>query len=577
MTTKSVNPQGDGDAYYLEPVDLEDDSDDDFKYDEVDVGSGDDDDLEEDFNTALKTIKAKEESAPLTAKTPTAVVERKAEVIDDFVRNFLHRVGCTRTLDAFQAEWYERKALGKISSDLLTPVPDAYGHNKQLEEEIMRLKGECEKYKSLATKARSVWDKLRKERDHHRMHHRRVVQEKDSLLTDVRRLKKHIDGYEPTLTELQRKYELAMKEKMMMRLERDRAISKAEMSETRLAQLEGATQPLDETPKSRSMTKKRNKDSTMPTADRENPFVGLDYETGAVESWSNSRTIAAHNGPVVSMALHPKRPMFATCSDDATWKLWSIAQGEMLMTATGHSDWVSDIDFHPRGTLLASSSGDGTVKIWDFATAACTATFADHSSPVWSVAFHDSGDFVASGGMDHTARLWDLGSARCRTTFRGHTDTVNQVGWQPFTNTLVTCSGDKTISLWDARSGLLTQTFYGHKIACNFVSFNNRGDALVSTDVDGVVKVWDPRTGTPLWSFSNPAGNVPCNKAAFDRSGVVVAVGSDDHGCKLYNIVEGKQIGEWKAHTDSVQAVAFDATGKYAFTCGSDGSVRVWQ
>lgn len=40
-----------------------------------------------------------------------------------------------------------------------------------------------------------MWDKLRRERDHHRMHHRRVVQEKDKLINDIRRLKTHIDGY----------------------------------------------------------------------------------------------------------------------------------------------------------------------------------------------------------------------------------------------------------------------------------------------------------------------------------------------------------------------------------------------
>lgn len=39
-------------------------------------------------------------------------------------------------------------------------------------------------------KAKSTWDKLRKERDFHRMHHRRVVQEKNALLVDMKRLKK---------------------------------------------------------------------------------------------------------------------------------------------------------------------------------------------------------------------------------------------------------------------------------------------------------------------------------------------------------------------------------------------------
>merc|ERR1719265_1158143 len=71
-------------------------------------------------------------------------------------------------------------------------------------------------------------DKFRKERDFHRMHHRRVVQEKNRLIIDLKRLKRHYEQYEPTLTELRHKYEVAMKEKMLMSLERDRYSSKAE-------------------------------------------------------------------------------------------------------------------------------------------------------------------------------------------------------------------------------------------------------------------------------------------------------------------------------------------------------------
>lgn len=37
--------------------------------------------------------------------------------------------------------------------------------------------------------AREAYIKLRKERDYHRMHHKRVVQEKNRLISDVKRLK----------------------------------------------------------------------------------------------------------------------------------------------------------------------------------------------------------------------------------------------------------------------------------------------------------------------------------------------------------------------------------------------------
>ena len=41
-----------------------------------------------------------------------------------------------------------------------------------------------------------------------------VVQEKAKLTTDLQRLRKHYLSYEPTLKDLQKKYEVAMKEKM---------------------------------------------------------------------------------------------------------------------------------------------------------------------------------------------------------------------------------------------------------------------------------------------------------------------------------------------------------------------------
>ena len=39
--------------------------------------------------------------------------------------------------------------------------------------------------------ASATWDKFRKESDFHRMHHKRVAQEKNRLISDLQRLKKH--------------------------------------------------------------------------------------------------------------------------------------------------------------------------------------------------------------------------------------------------------------------------------------------------------------------------------------------------------------------------------------------------
>lgn len=55
-------------------------------------------------------------------------------------------------------------------------VPDAYMHNAKLSDEVISLRKQLAKANSIAAKASSTWDTFRKERDFHRMHHKRVVQ-----------------------------------------------------------------------------------------------------------------------------------------------------------------------------------------------------------------------------------------------------------------------------------------------------------------------------------------------------------------------------------------------------------------
>lgn len=74
---------------------------------------------------------------------------------------------------------------------------------------------------------------LRKERDLHRMHHKRIAQEKNTLVNELKRVRAHYAQYEPTIKELRAKYEVLMKEKMLTRLERDRVLA-------RLQEVEGA-------------------------------------------------------------------------------------------------------------------------------------------------------------------------------------------------------------------------------------------------------------------------------------------------------------------------------------------------
>ena len=65
-------------------------------------------------------------------------------------------------------------------------------------------------------------------------------------------------------------------------------------------------------------------------------------------------TFQAHSLAVSAIALHPRKQIIATSSDDFTWKMWAVPSGDLVMTGEGHTDWVSSCDFHPSGGKLAT-------------------------------------------------------------------------------------------------------------------------------------------------------------------------------------------------------------------------------
>uniref|UniRef100_A0A8C8ULB9 Sperm-associated antigen 16 protein n=1 Tax=Peromyscus maniculatus bairdii TaxID=230844 RepID=A0A8C8ULB9_PERMB len=148
------------------------------------------------------------------------------EAIEDFLCNFLIRMGMTRTLNCFQAEWYE--LIQKRGTDFrgLGNVPDVYSQVMHLESENKNLKKDLKHFKQAAEKAREELLKTQKERDFHRMHHKRIMQEKNKLIADLKGLKLHYASYEPTIRVLHEKHHALLKEKMLTSLEKDRAVGK---------------------------------------------------------------------------------------------------------------------------------------------------------------------------------------------------------------------------------------------------------------------------------------------------------------------------------------------------------------
>ncbi|TPX31721.1 hypothetical protein SmJEL517_g04996 [Synchytrium microbalum] len=508
-----------------------------------------------------------DEPVPTFTKTP--------EVIDDFIRNYLVNKGMFVALDAFQNEWHDFQQRGRLTEEDVILVPDVYQKTLELEESLRKLRADLDHAKTRAVEAQAVQEKLGKERDFHRMHHKRVVQEKARLVGEVRRLKEATALYEPELKQMRHKYEVAMKEKMMLKLERDRLHSKvSQPSKDESKEISSPAPKPAEQPEKPEAKPAPTLQQPSPLSDiRDNPYLKMELPTAKLDGYLRVRTIKAHDLAVSAVKFHPKKMIFATVSDDKTWKMWSFPSGELIMSGRGHRDWIGCLDFHPKGAHLATASGDSTIKIWDFTKGVVTLTLADHRQAVWACAFQDGGDVLASGSQDATVKLWDVATGRCKTTLRNHTDSVCSVAWQPYSNLLVTTSADKNVCLWDARSNLCVRTFSSHQATISCASFALKGQQFATCDTMGIVKVWDARNMSEFVTV--PCGPSGANRVCFDPSGYVLAVASDDGFCRILDLVDpAVRMHELDAHEESVQGVAFDRSAESLVTVGSGQMYR---
>ncbi|TRY98358.1 hypothetical protein DNTS_021785 [Danionella cerebrum] len=573
--------------YYLEKVSIPEDSEDDYKYDEVSVDDelSTNSEVEEDLGRTVKAAQDHSNGTPQRVSSAKYPVPKIPEVVDDFLRNYLVKMDMKRTLNLFQKEWFEKTHKGLVKGNQAELIPDAYTHNQMLDNELKMTQRERDSYKQAAFDAGETIVKLQRERDFHRMQHKRVVQEKNRLIEDLKKLKKHYASYEPALKQLNEKYQSAARQKMLVSLERDRAVSQVQEDSRK------ATRSYTETRSNHkeqgqiqkgagcdpNKDSKHPKDSEFPGSSRLNPYLQQIKALSSLKpkstNFSLSTSFKAHTMAVSSLCLHPRKMIVASSSDDQLWKLWGIPKAEMIISGEGHTDWLSSCSFHPSGDFLGTTSGDTTVKIWDFAQGRCVLSLEGHIHATWACSFHSCGDFVASCSMDNTAKVWDLNSERCRWTLRGHVDSVNSISFLPFSNILLSCSADKTLSLWDARAGLCAQTFYGHKHSCNHAVFNVAGDTIASCDSFGVVKLWDVRKVSAMVTIDT--GPHPSNQACFSPNGRTLAVASND-GCVRIIDVTTLHVSTLPAHDDAIQSVIFDHKGDTLLSAGSDGVIHIW-
>lgn len=81
------------------------------------------------------------------------------------------------------------------------------------------------------------------------------------------------------------------------------------------------------------------------------------------------RGACEHPAGVVRAAWHPTRPLVATACLDGAARWWDLRTGRCVRTCGGHADAVQDIALSPDGAMALTGSDDATARVFTLAEA----------------------------------------------------------------------------------------------------------------------------------------------------------------------------------------------------------------
>jgi WD40 repeat protein len=263
--------------------------------------------------------------------------------------------------------------------------------------------------------------------------------------------------------------------------------------------------------------------------------------------------------------------------------LWSLPDGVLIRTLTGHNGSVFNVTFSPDGSMIASASSDRTVKIWQVSTGAVLLTLTGHTSFVEGVAFSPDGQRIASGSWDHTAKVWRVSDGALLNTLTGHTGLVMTVAFSPGGDLLATGSWDHSTILWHLPDATPVRTLTTTGLAgLQGLTFTHDGQKLVSGSIDAHVRVWNVADGSLLQTFGHHKGAI--TGVDFSPDGTLFASCADDKLVKLWKVADGTDLRTLIGHNDVVNEVAFSPIGEIIGSCGGspppdtvDPSIRLWR
>ncbi|KAI0227896.1 Echinoderm microtubule-associated protein-like 6 [Lamellibrachia satsuma] len=166
------------------------------------------------------------------------------------------------------------------------------------------------------------------------------------------------------------------------------------------------------------------------------------FEVAVSERQKPRCLIQGHaEGELWALDVHPKKPIFATGSDDHTVRIWNM-QGNQILTRTTLEQPIRSCSFNPDGSQLAVGLMDGSFMVLRTKDLQEVVHIKDRKEVIHEMKFSPDGNYLAVGSNDNFVDIYAVPQRFKRVgQCAGNSSFITHLDWSEDSKYLQTNSG----------------------------------------------------------------------------------------------------------------------------------------
>ncbi|TAF83469.1 MAG: WD40 repeat domain-containing protein [Sphingobacteriales bacterium] len=202
------------------------------------------------------------------------------------------------------------------------------------------------------------------------------------------------------------------------------------------------------------------------------------------------------NAAVFCIKYLPQKHEILASTDAGEMIVISINEKKIVYRFATGTQKIRNFDFNLNLDILATASNDATVRLYLLADYSFVHQFEAHTLGVSAIAFSPDGKKLITASRDAHLKIWNTQNWLCLHTITAHLFTIYQISFHPQLPYFATCSRDKSIKIWRSidyslfKNLSIDNNINGHRLSVNHIYWQANGKSILSVSDDKLLKIW---------------------------------------------------------------------------------------